>query len=310
MENHKNCKVAHRLGRNIWVCTEFGIHVLWGRDGGDEVEHVFDNIAPAIRQHKHVLEQRYLGVEARIRGQLLVIPGETQKMDALVHETMDIARRFLRPDPLTDQRRENLRKRIERLIVQIGAVRNAHKVKLRRGLEFAHLQTSADLLINVGQESDAQIAAGMYDAAQAGLARLEDIARKVWGTGIRFQNLIREERRVKGIIRTTYNTLGGFLLEFQKQGDLPQRDLKRIANRVCKGKTNLVKDLEGIWIPPYGLRVRSREVQRLKKVGEYAAEGNIGGMEEAIKGAFLKLQPVVEEERDRWRPKAERWIDR
>lgn len=308
IERARDYEVAQILGRRMEVDKKCRLHIYWGRDG-EEVEHVFDDIAPAARQEKHVLED-YLGFEEEIRGRLLVVPGESEKMDALVRETMDIAREFLRPGLLTRQERERIRGQIEDLIARIGAVRNAHKRKFRRELEFAHVQTAADLLFQVGQESDAQIAAGMYEAAEAGLARLEDIARKVWGVGIRFQTLLQEEERVRRVIKSVYGRLHRLLVTLKEDGDLTQKDLEQIANQVCGGKNNLVNGLESVWIPPYGFRIRSREVQRLKRVGKYATSGDKKATFRALLGAFKKLRPVVKEMQDRRKAKAKRWIPR
>lgn len=304
----RSYEVAQVLGRKIEVDTEGLIHVFWG-EGVNEVENVFSDIAPAIRQEKHVLES-WIGIEEEIRGQVLVIPGEVDKVDALVKETMNIAREFLVPRLLTHQKREKLRRQIAGLIARIGAVRNAHKARFKRGLEFAHLQVTADSLFNVGQESDEWIAGDLYDTAGAGLARLEDIAKKVWGVGIRLQILLREEDRTKQVIKSTYTSLHRILVKLKTDGDLSTREIEKIASQICSGRNNLWNGLQSIWIPPYYSRVRSREVRQLTRVGDYAAAGDVDRIARAIESAWLKLRPVVKEEQDRWRPRARRWIAR
>ena len=304
MERKRDYEVAHVLGRRMEVDTDGHLHIFWGRDG-EEVEHVFDDIAPGIRQERHVLED-YLGFEEEIRGRLLVVPGESQKMDELVRGTMDVARAFLEPGPLTFARQQRIQVQLDRLIAEIGAVRNAFKQRFRGQLERVRVRPLGDIQ-DVGK---AEAAGHLYSGAEAGLARLEDIARKVGGVGIRIQTLLQEEERVRGVIKSAYVGLHRLLVKLQGDEDLTQKDLTRIANHVCGGESNLVNGLESIWIPPYGFRVRSREGRRLKRMGEYAASGDRKKMERALLGAFKKLRPVVKEMQDRRLAKAKRWIPR
>lgn len=305
MERKRGYEVSQTLGQRIEVDTSSKIHLFWGRDGEEEVEHVFSDIAPAIRQQQHVIEG-WLGLEEEIRGHLLAIPGEAQEIEGLVKETMGIARRFLGPQPLTRRERENIRRQLEDLIGRIGAVRNAHKVAFKHGLEAAYPQTVVDAATDVAPAKP-QVAAEVYRAAEAGLARLQEIARKVAGVGIRLQILLGEEERARQVIKATYESLHRLLVRL-KDNRLTPKDLERIAKQVCGEGANLINGLESIWVPPYGLRVRSREVQRLRKMGEYAAAGNQQQMVNALTGAFLKLRSVVKELQDRHSPKAKRWI--
>lgn len=306
MERQRDYAVAQTLGRRIEVDDQCRIHLFWGRDEEEEVEHVFEeDIAPAIRQQQHVIEG-WLGFEEEIRGHLLAIPGEAQEIEGLVKETMGIARRFLGPQPLTRRETENIRRQLDDLIRRIGAARNAHKQRFAEGLELAYAQVTVDAVAEA-TPAKPQVAAEVYQAAEAGLARLQDIAKKLAGVGIRLQILLREEERALKVIKATYESLHRLLVRL-KGNRLTPKDLGRIAKQVCGEGANLIYGLESIWIPPYGSRVRSREVQRLKKVGEYAAAGNQQQMVKALTGAFEKLRPVVKELQDQHLPKTKRWI--
>lgn len=287
MERVREYEAAQALSRRIEVDPNGLLHIFWDKNG-KEVENVFDDIAPAIRQEKHVLEE-YLGFAEGISGELLVVPGESQVMDRLVRETMDIARELLQPGLLTPTRQHQIQDRLSEIIFAIGAVRNAFKQRFKGQLEQVRARPIEDM-----KASDEAAAAGdLYRGAEAGLLRLEDIAGKVGGVGIRLRILTCEEERVKGIIQAVYIRLHRLLVTLQEDGNLTQRSLEQIADEVCGGRNNLVNGLETIWIPPYGQRVRSREVRRLQRVGRYAASGNQEGVRRALLGAYKKLRPVV-----------------
>lgn len=306
IDRERNYEVAQVLGRRMEVDTDCRLHIFWGRDG-DEVEHVFDDVVTAMCQDKHVLES-YLGLREQIRRNLLIIPGESQKIDALVRGAMDLAKELFEPEALTVAQHQRIKGRLGRLIAEIGAVRNAYKVKFKAQLREARKALDAG---DVGKAKKLGAAADLYKGAEAGLARLEDIAKKVRGVGIRLEILLREEERVRRTIHATYTSLQRLLVKkLPEGGNLSQKDLLRIASQICGGKSNLVNGLESIWIPPYGQRVRSREVRRLWKVEEYAAAGDTERMRNAVKGAFLKLRPVIKEMEDRRKTKAKRWLQR
>lgn len=304
MKRRRDYEVAQTLGRRIEVDTECRLHIFWGRDGEEEVEHVFDDIEPAIRQEQHVIEE-YVGFMESFRGRILIISGESQVLDGLVRGTMDVAKKFLGPKILTRTDQRIIQQQLENLIIGIGEARNISKVKFRIRLEKVRAK-----ILEAEGDSNHQTAEELYKAAEDGLVRLEDIARKLGGVGIRLQILLREEKRVKKVIKSTYISLHRLLVKLQEDDELNQKDLGRIANQVSGGKTNLINGLESIWIPPYGQRVRSHEVRRLKKLSGYAASGDQKRMSRALLGAFTKLRPVVKKMEDRRKAKAKRWIPR
>ena len=129
---------------------------------------------------------------------------------------------------------------------------------------------------------------------QERLGEIEEITQAVI---IRTRKLIDEKLRAEKIFLITYKRLAKFIKEIREKAT--EERIERIVREISQGKVNLLAGLDSIKVQPYLKRIKSSQIQRLKKLPQYFEQGRKDKICVTLENAFKKLRPVILEREGR-----------
>lgn len=256
-------KPAKWLTRKLVIDKEGNLHSFWG-EGEEMQHHQYQAVDDCINEHLHVLD-KYRGDLEEIRGQEILIPGEQQRLQTFIRKLQDFVNEFLVNTPLPPDKERCLRQDLDWIVTQIGQTTESSKRQARAGLT----KLAEEPLKNEKGRRKPALALQAMEATERLLERNIDVLNKISGTVIRLRRLVEERYRSMKIIFNVCRQLACFLGEFKDNKAPSKERLREIANQVYGGKANLVAGLESILVQPYLRRIRSSDVQRLKRIQKH-----------------------------------------
>jgi hypothetical protein len=306
-EEKSQANLIERICRNVEVVETMGVRkyrVTWrgGVEGvggrvsgkGDMVFCYFDTAQQVINQHERVLE-KYLGTEIPLAaGKILAIPGETQKMTEISQQLSSLAAQFI--IPLTPQASAQLRERVLKIKEKIGRVTNEYKQKAQ-----------VELVKTLFSKDERGTTEAMVSANLAILERTKESLGIVSGTNSRLLQVTRRRNEWEEIISQTFYEMAQIVKNLADGVyDNHPRKREQLARHISgESEYSLIGKLNLISGPEYWERIQSREVQKLKEVGDLLREGKNEEAKKKLTAAILKLERVVKEKEGREKGKSE-----
>lgn len=254
-----------QLTTGAFINPDGELDLFWGE--GDEMRHShFREVDTAISQCIHVLD-RLRGSLERIWGKTVSIPGETQRMRKLAAQLQQVVARFMSEEPLTAVALKATLEDLEGMILELQRASAPEKKQALQDL----LRLKQNSLVDERGEKKPGVAVQASKAVTSLARRYEDVVRKVKGTIIRLQKLLKEKYEAERIMVNVRRRLGSFLKQFEDDKIPDDNTLKRMAHVVAGGRANLVIGLGSILVNPYFRRTQLPPIQRLSRAEQHLA---------------------------------------
>ena len=280
---------SQRLSEKMYVLPDGRLSIIWGEEP-DERANTLDDIDAAIRQHVHVVEN-YKGFERQLGSIVLRIPGELEKMAKSVGVLNNVIGRMLQMSPLKKGEFQYLQRKYGEVLSYIEKSINTLKVSAR-----IRLQTIVITDEQGGINPESAVITG--EAVVDLLKRHADSLKKSFGTVKRGRILIDEKIRCEDLFEQAFSALGAILFEFHSGKEITKIRLVEFGG-IVTGNNGILEKINTIKVSPYLERVSSREIRRLARLPEYAEDGKVDSFKRALEGAIKKIDPVLEERRNR-----------
>jgi len=295
-------QVIEKISRNIQVVEIGGIRkyqVAWkagttGVEGvapskkGEPVMCYFDTAEQVIHQHERVLEN-YLGTQIPLAaGKILEIFGETQRMARISQKLSSLVQEFA--IPLKPETSDRLKEKIATIKGEVGKVANEYKQKAQKELEKAFVS-----------QDERERTQAVLEANLAILKRTEECLGIVGGTNERLRIITRKRNKWEETIAKAFYEMAQIVKDFENgvYTDHP-RKIEQLARHISgESEWSLIGKLNLISGPEYWQRIQTKEVQRLKEVGDLLRRGKNEEALKILREAILKLERVVKEKEAR-----------
>lgn len=299
-KERSSSQVIEKISRNIWVVEIGGqrkYQVIWKREIegvkgiSSEKEGVvcfFDTAEQVIHQHERVLEN-YLGTQIPLAaGKILEIPGETQKMAKISRQLSSLTQEFV--VPLRPEVSEKLKEKIVKIKGEIGQVTNEYKQKAQEELAKAFVSPN-----------ERERFKAVLEANLAILERTKECLGIVEGTTLRLRIITSVRNQWEEQISKAFYEMAQIVKDLEN-GVYAERPRKReqLARHISgESEWSLIGKLNLISGPEYWQRIQTREIQKIKEVGNLLREKKDQEALKILREAILKLERVVKEKEAR-----------
>ena len=219
-----------------------------------------DTVDDAISQCYHILDKIFVEVvdtykvipEVKIRGEL-------NEMRSILYELQ------VEIKILAKNLKGETNKDFSHISEKFKRAKNEHKIKIKE-------------LLNEFEGKDLSVLAKAHLEAAQRIEQLRNIIKGVFGQ-VRALEELREKSERK--INKVYENLTKYeikLRKAKKEGRINKKELEKIINNIAGGKANKVifalesLEKENALVNPYFERIKSKEVQDLKKIKDYYKE--------------------------------------
>jgi len=280
-----NFKVIQKLDQKVLVDKEGRIRVFWKKKQ-NLVENTLPDIETAIRQGMHIIEG-YYGITANIGKERLLLPGEVHYLNKLIKNLQRIIEKLLEPKELTYRQFNFIFSEFKKSQEKIEKSTNEFKLKAKKRL--------SNIILSKKGKKEIAIESGKTTVDL--LERLGEIEEITQAVILRTRKLIDEKLRAEKIFLIIYKRLAKFIKEI-REGATEER-IERIVKEISQGKVNLLAGLDSIKVQPYLKRIKSAQIQRLKKLFQYFEQERRDKICITLENAFKKLRPVILERESR-----------
>ncbi|MFW6282931.1 MAG: hypothetical protein ACOC1P_02655 [Minisyncoccales bacterium] len=255
-----------KITENCFANVNNGKIVFFRRHNENEkpIKMTLNTIDDAISQCYHILDKTFVEVvdiynvipEVKVKGEL-------NEMREILFELQEEIK------TVAENLEEETNKDFSHISEKFSRARNEHKVKIRE-------------LLKMFEGKDLSIIAEAHMEAAKRVEQLRNIIKGIFGQ-IRALEKIKEksERR----ITKAYEELANYEIKLRKakqKGMINKKELERIVNNIAGEKANKVLfafdslEKESVLVNPYFERIKSKEVQDLRKIKDYYSEWKKG----------------------------------